>query len=401
MITHFSQALRSLLAHRRKTWAVVASIGLGISALLLVGGYYEYNYWGLSNSLIHSQYAHLQIYPTGYQTDRDINPFAHRLDRVDDLLSLLRSDPAIAVAAPRSRAWGLANGEPVEIRGVDPAEEAKIFTFITQKHGHWLSAGEQATSQVAPLLADRLHVALGGQVSLTAVRPDSQQNAVDTRPTSIVGSFAEEFDRTTVTVPQATYTDLFGTDDVHEIAVLLRDDDTASQRDRLQSKLNAVGWPVEITTWYDQARYFRQVVEYYEGFYRIVLWVVAMVVFFATGTTMTLALLERSREFGTRLSLGNPPNKLVGQVLLETGLAGLIGVAVGSLAAFAIAKIINAGGGILMPAAPGLSTAVHIYIAFSPQAAGLSLVCGLLVPLIAVAFPAYRLFKKTIVELLV
>jgi hypothetical protein len=48
---------RNLMAHWRKTSCFVAAISLGVCALNVVGGYYEYNFWGLKQSLIRSQYG--------------------------------------------------------------------------------------------------------------------------------------------------------------------------------------------------------------------------------------------------------------------------------------------------------------------------------------------------------
>ncbi|MDR1277499.1 MAG: hypothetical protein LBK02_01975, partial [Treponema sp.] len=124
-ITHTVKiAGRNLAAHWRKTWAIVAGIGLGICALTLVGGYYEYNFWGLKQSLVRSQYGHLQIYPQQYRAHRDTEPFRYSLERSDELISLLEQERDIQSAVPRSRAMGLVIGKAaskaVEIWGVDP-----------------------------------------------------------------------------------------------------------------------------------------------------------------------------------------------------------------------------------------------------------------------------------------
>jgi ABC-type antimicrobial peptide transport system permease subunit len=131
-----------------------------------------------------------------------------------------------------------------------------------------------------------------------------------------------------------------------------------------------------------------------------VLWVVAIVVFFATGTTMTLSLYERLREFGTCLSLGAPRLRLVGGILLEALLAGIVGLILGGGAAALAARLINASGGIYMAAAPGMATDLHINILFSSQACLLSLLTALVVPPLAVILPARKILSKTIVVLL-
>ena len=80
---------RNLTAHWRKTWAIVAAAGLGVCALILVGWYYENNFWGLKQSLIRSQYGHLQIYPEQYREYQDTEPFRYSVERSAGLVSLL------------------------------------------------------------------------------------------------------------------------------------------------------------------------------------------------------------------------------------------------------------------------------------------------------------------------
>jgi putative ABC transport system permease protein len=401
MIKSILIAFRSLIAHRRKTWAIVVSVALGVAALFLVGGYYEYNYWGLKQSLIRSQYGHLEIYPAGYRAARDVDPFAHSFDRVGDLMEFLGHEPGVRTVVKRSKALGVINGTPVEIWGVEPEREAELFTFFTSRRGTALSSEDGLSCQMSPALAKQLGVALGDTVSASGVRADGQINMLGLSVQSLVGGYAEEFNLMVVIVPERAFRDLFGTDAIHEIAVLYRDDaGLASRRADLTRRLGAAGWDTDISTWYEQAKYFRQVVDYYQGFYRIVLAIVAVIVFFATATTMALSLLERTREFGTLVSMGTGRARLVRDILLEAFLAGLIGLVAGIALSFAYAHAINASGGITMPAAPGMSTGIKVYIRYSAQAARLSLVTALVVPLVAVIAPARRIMRMSVVRLL-
>jgi putative ABC transport system permease protein len=401
MIQSIKVAFSSLIAHRRKTWAILASVALGTAALFLVGGYYEYNYWGLKQSLIRSQYGHLQIYPSGYRETRDVDPFAHSLENVEELEALLRHEPGVRTIAPRSKAMGIVNGLPVEIWGVDPESEAELFTFFTSRRGTALAAEDSRSCQMSPVMAKSLGVELDDTVSLSGVRADGQLNMVDLTVQSLIGSYAEEFNLMVLIVPESVFQDLFGTSAIHEISVLYRDDSALfARRDALEKKLSKAGWETDIAVWSEQAKYFRQVVDYYQGFYHIVLAIVAIIVFFATGTTMSLSLLERTREFGTCLSMGVSRARLVREILLEALLAGLFGLVAGLALSFASASAINMAGGIPMPAAPGMSTGISVFIRFSRQAAILSLVTAVIVPLVAVIAPARRIVSKSVVCLL-
>ncbi|HNQ98093.1 MAG TPA: hypothetical protein PKH81_08380, partial [Treponemataceae bacterium] len=240
-------ALRSLIAHRRKTWAIVASVAMGICALVLVGGYYEYNFWGLKQALIRSQYAHLQLYQKGYLGERDVSPFTLPISDSSGLIELLEKKSSVITAAPRSRAMGMINGHPVEIWGVDPDREARIFTFTTAKRGVTLLSSDRTSCQISPRLASNIGVALNQSVTLMAIRQDGMVNALELKVQSLIGSYAEDFDQMVVIVPKDTFIDLFGTDMVHEVVVLLPDDTPLpAYRRTLQAELRKAGYDLDI-----------------------------------------------------------------------------------------------------------------------------------------------------------
>ncbi|MDR0624223.1 MAG: FtsX-like permease family protein [Treponema sp.] len=391
---------RNFAAHWRKTWAIVAAAGLGVCALILVGGYYENNFWGLKQSLIRSQYGHLQIYPEQYREYQDTEPFRYSVERSAGLVSLLEQDRGIQSAVPRSRAMGLVNGRAVEIWGVDPEREAELFTFYTSRRGTGLGRDDYGC-QMSPVLAESLGLALNDAITLTGVREDGRINIVEVSLQILIASYAEEFNRMAVFVPVAVFADLFGSAAVHEIALVCADDrDLAARRDRLRAELREQGWNTDISLWSEQAVHYHQVVEYYQGFYRLVLAAAALVVFFAVGTAMSLVLYERRREFGIYLSLGTGRRSLTGAIFAEAFIAGIAGLAAGSFLACIAASVVNGLGGIPMPAPPGVSAAIPALIRFSPQAAALSLVTTLLIPPLALIAPLRRIMGQDIVTLL-
>ena len=402
-----AEALRNLLKNRRRSSAIVVSLACGVAALCLIGGYYQYAYWGLSQSLVRSQYGHLQIYQAGYLESRDLDPYAHPLQDPARLLALLGAEEGVEVAAPRSLAFGTASVPAsgrtavVELRGVDPEAEARIFTFFTSKRGAWLRGGDDFKCQLAPTLADGLGLSLGEAFMVSAVREDNQHNALEVSLKTLVGSYTAEFDRLAVNMTAATFTELTGSSGVQEIAVLYANDRFLERRAAaLRHRLAAAGLDVEVKLWYEQARYFRQVLAYYQGFYRLVLLLAAVLVFFVGVTTISMSLDERLREFGTRLSMGESRTRLLSGLALEAIFAGLIGLLSGAAVALGLGAAINALGGIPMPAAPGMTGALRVKLLFSPQGARLSLAVALVVPLAALAGPALRIGKASVVLLL-
>jgi putative ABC transport system permease protein len=402
-----SEAARNLIANKKRTLAIMASLACGIVALCLIGGYYRYTYWGLGQSLIHSQYGHIQLYQKGYESSRTVDPFAHPIGDLDGLMRLLKSDPDIDVAAPRALAFATASnaesGESavIELRGVDPVAESAIFTFVTSKRGSWLTERDADKCQISPIMAKSLGASLNGSLMVSVMNQDGQLNALPFRVKTLAGSYSQEFDALALSVTREAFNELFGFSGAQEIAILLKDGVKPERKIReLERDLAARGFDLDYRLWYEQAAYYRQVLSYYQGFYNVVLLLAALLVFFVSATTISMSLNERMREFGTRLSLGESRSRIIASLAAEALFSGIAGLAAGAALAFILGFVINRVGGIPMPAAPGLTTSLKINILFSPQGAALSVLTALLVPPIALIMPAIKIGKASVVNLL-
>jgi putative ABC transport system permease protein len=403
----FVEAGRNLFANKRRTAAMLASLVCGVLSLFLVGGYYQYTYWGLAQSLIRSQYGHIDLYEKGYRASRDIDPFAHPIERLDELLGLLRADPEVELAAPRAFAFATAHNAAtgdsavVEARGVDPDIEAELFTFYISKRGSWMTNKDGLCCQMAPALAKKLKLGLDDEATINVVRADDQFNTQAFRVKTLVGSYSEELDGLAVQMPARAFSELFGFSGAQQIAILLRDGAEPERKAAsLRKQLSAAGYDLEVRLWYEDAAYFKQVLSYFQGYYSVVILMVAMLALFVVGATVSLGLGERLREFGTRIGMGESRGRVAAAILAEALLAGILGLAAGIVLAFASGYCINRSGGITMPAAPGLTTALKVLIFYSPQAALYSLALCLLAPPLAAAIPARSVLKMSVVRLL-
>jgi putative ABC transport system permease protein len=401
------EAARSLAANRRRSLAVAASLACGVCALCLIGGYYEYTYWGLAQSLIRSQYGHIELYQKGYLEERDVDPFSRPVERGAELLGLLRADPEIEAVAARQLAFGTARNPStgkaaiVEVRGVDPADEAAIFTFMTSKRGPGLVSRDSGRCQLAPTLAGSLGLKLGGELVVSAVDARESQNAAPLIVKTIVGSYSADFDALALQVPRTDFADLYGFDGFQEVAILLKDGVGAERKlAALRRDLAVRGFDLEYRLWYEQAAYFRQVLSYFQGYYRVVLLLAAMLAFFVCAATIGIALNERLREFGARIGMGESRSRLVASLAVEAMISGAAGLALGAALSLAAALAINLAGGIPMAAAPGMSTSLRVMIRFSPQGAALSALVALAVPPLALILPARKVLRKSVVALL-
>jgi putative ABC transport system permease protein len=186
---------------------------------------------------------------------------------------------------------------------------------------------------------------------------------------------------------------------VQELDVLLEStDDTGDFKRKLESVLPGLGWHLEVSSWDQHATYYTQVVEFYGGYFRIVLAIVVIVVFFSTLNTMIMAIVERTAEVGTLRSFGMSTDRILLQFLCEGLALGVIGTTVGLAVSLGSAWLINFAGGIHMPPPPGLTTSVQVKIMVTSGTAFIAGGIGIIVPLIAALIPSLQTLRTQIID---
>jgi len=376
---------------------------VGFCAIIIVGGYYDYNYYGLRESLIRSQYAHVQIYHIGYLKNEDIKPFDYLIKNPDKIIREIEKDKDVVVATPRVRVWGILNtmdgrSQRVLIRGVVPEKESIINTFITRRQGNELKAGDFDKAVVGGTLADRLKLSLGSDITVTTIDADGYQNAWFLRIKGIISSFSKAFDSILVKTPLSVVKELVNISGVQEIVVLLnKTENTDRFVRRLKRMIAKYGWKVRVRTWYESAGYYQKVVRYYSGYFNIILFIIAIVTFFTTLNTMLMAVFERITEFGTMRSFGMPGNRITRIMLLEGMFIAVLGIALGVLISFAITKIINING-IYVAAPPGATTGFRAFILLKTKNFAIAGSIALIVSFISSIIAAGKIRKMSVIR---
>ena len=57
---------RNLVKYRRRSLLTLLTISIGLSSLLIAGGFINYSMWGLRESIINGGVGHFQVFKKGY-----------------------------------------------------------------------------------------------------------------------------------------------------------------------------------------------------------------------------------------------------------------------------------------------------------------------------------------------
>jgi putative ABC transport system permease protein len=397
---------RNIFRHRRRSLVTLLSVVSGVVAVVLFGGFIEANYEGLRESVIRSQYGHLQIYKQGYEQHHRQSPDKYRLDpaQTQAIIGILERSPHHVVTSRRLEFTGLLGNDKLSeaavIRGVDPGTESLINSALSIVAGNDLDAAQPEGVLLGEGLAQAVNAKVGDQLTLVVSTVSGAMNAVDVQVAGVFRSFAKEYDDRAMLMglPHAQRT--LGTEGIDTVVLLI--DSTPALPAlvvELQRQFDAASLKVEYQEWYRLATFYQKVVDLYDGFFSFVVVVVAIVILFGITNTMMIAVMERTSEIGTLRALGTTQRGIVHQFLTEALLLASMSSLVGILAAIAVAKGLS-GLEIMMAPPPGSSHGYPLRIALVPWVWAASVAGVLAIAVFATFFPATNASRRPIVDAL-
>jgi putative ABC transport system permease protein len=126
--------------------------------------------------------------------------------------------------------------------------------------------------------------------------------------------------------------------------------------------------------------------------------IVLVIVVMSTINTMSMAVLERTREIGTLRALGLKRRGVSLLFAMEGGMLGLLGSFIGIVIHASVWVLIRALAPTYTP--PGISTPVRLVVDFRPRAICVLLLFLVFLSLLAAIIPARRGARQNVVDAL-
>jgi putative ABC transport system permease protein len=325
------------------------------------------------------------------------------IDNADEIMKVIKKDKRVDVVTPRLRVWGMINtmegkSQTISLRGIVPDNEALINTFITNKTGKELTNRAAYEIEIGGVLAEEIGLQVGDNCVITTVSADGYQSALYVTLSGIISSFNEEFDSILVKAPLSVVQELLNLYSVQEIVILLnKTENTYSYLKDLKEIIKEKGWDLKVTTWDEQAGYYRQVVSFYGSYFRIILLIICIVVLFTIFNNMIMSVYERVTEIGTIRSFGVERKSVFILFFLEAFVIGVIGCIIGLLVAFGLIAIINIVG-VTIPKPPGTTSDINATILITFNNILIAVIITIVVPLLASIIPTIKITKMKIID---
>jgi putative ABC transport system permease protein len=409
MLNWMKLAIRNVLRNKRRSLVTLAAIGVGFAAISLFRGYTDNTYYGLRESAVRGEgLGHLNIYKAGWLEKGKLDPQRYMLSNAEivQIIKIVEEEKGVILATPQIQVTGLvSNGKISTIfmaQGVIPKDDKTIkgaWNEFRSIKGESLDDKKDYGVEVAQDLAGYLNLEPGKDGVVMATTLDGQMNAMDIQTSGIYDSGSEatndKFMRFNYSFAQA----LYGTDKAEKIVVLLDDwQKTEVMRTVLSDRLAKAGLACRIKTWNELSLFYSKVRGMFDMIFLFLFSIVLIIVVMSTVNTMSMAVLERTREIGTLRALGLKRRGVSLLFALEGGLLGFLGSLLGMVLHVGVWALIR----ILAPTytPPGVSTPVPLVVHLVPESMITLMICLMFLSLIAAIIPARRAARQNVVDAL-
>jgi ABC-type lipoprotein release transport system permease subunit len=335
---------RNLWRNHRRTAIMLAAISVGVWAMIFMTALMR----GMVDDMLHQGIrnlpGHIQIHHQGFRDDPSV---VNSIDAPTGELLAALNDPATKTWTGRIKVPAVISSERdtrgISLLGVEPDAENRITGIAEQViEGRFLEGDDDAGVVIGARLAERLETRLGKRVVIMSQDPD---NNIADRGFRIVGIYRaklEALEEVNVYAARATLQKLLKIGDrVSEIAIV--DEDFRDIEALYQRISAATPASLEIKAWYEIDNYLSSMLNMMDGFVLVWIIIIFLALSFGLVNTLVMAVFERTREIGLIQALGMRPSMIVYQILLESLLLLLIGLAIGNALAVATVLPLESG----------------------------------------------------------
>lgn len=323
-------AARNIWRNKRRTILSVLALSLGVTAIVALHSFREVANEEMIRGVTSGLVGHAQVHGRGYQEAPEIGNVVSDAVAVE---AKLRGALPGAETERRVLGAGLAGaGEaaaPVMVMGIEPRNPA-VRALLTIESGRGLAGGPANEVVIGSSLARELGLPPGGELVLVGQAADGSLANDRYRVVGTADAGSAEANETAVFLHLADAQSFFALGEgVHQVIVRLPtdEDDLSHPLSLLRGAVDLSA--LEVMAWNEILPELKGAIDAKTRNSRLINVIVFLIVSLGVLNTMTMSTFERTREFGVMASLGTRRRRILGMVLLEALLQGLIGFVAG------------------------------------------------------------------------
>lgn len=393
-LASLSMAWRNLGRNKRRTGLALSAIAVGQFALLatmgMMRGYADQIQLAVTGPML----GNVQVHTPDWREERAMDLY---LERVEETTGAIRNEAGVADVSARIYAPVLVapkqDAFTAVVVGLDPQAES-------QAHG-LLSGLKQPLQEgkvlLGYILARKIHVKSGQQIALIGQGADGSVANDLYEVQGIIRTYASLANESGVIMSiEDAQKFLAMPDEAHEIVIwTTKTADSGAVAERLA--VAPLLSDAEVLPWNKIAPEWEKMIALALVGGYFVLFLVFIAAAAGVANTMMMSTFERIRELGMLLALGTHPRRIVGMIVVEAVLLGLLGVAVGTALGYAFV-FATSSSGIDMASwggeavndfsFAGLTLPLHVFPRLEAFDSILGLLAVILTSLVASAWPS-------------
>jgi putative ABC transport system permease protein len=404
-------ALRNLIKNRRRSLFTMLAIMLGFAAVNLFGGFTTYMYQANREGSIYSAFqGHLSIVRKGFFENDRTDPLRLLLtsQEMSEIRDACQKISDIVLVTPQLRLNGLITDGKVSTifmaQGYVPSSQDAFMKGTHLKLmepfvGKRLEDEAENGIGISRGLARSLKLKIGSEAVVMATTAEGQMNALDAEIYQLFDAPSAAINDRFIRVPFRFAQQLYDTDGAHVMSVLLdKTVQTESVRNRLQKIFEQKQMDIEIKTWNELSEWYTKVKNMFDVIFLFLFLIVFIIVTMSVINTMSMAVLERTREIGTLRSLGLKRRGVLSLFAIESFLIGVGGIIGGGVVSFVAWLGIYYYKPLWAP--PGITVKIPLRIIFTVEFFFYSIGFLLILCLVASLIPARRAANQNVVDAL-
>jgi putative ABC transport system permease protein len=248
-------------------------------------------------------------------------------------------------------------------------------------------------------LSKKLNMPIGASGTALSPTVDGMVNALDVQVFQTFESPMEAVNDKLMDVNLAFAQTLYDTKSVDSVTVLLEDTALTEQMGpHLQKLLTDKGLDVEIKNWEEMSHFYRKVRDMFNVIFLFLFLIVFVIVVMSVVNTISMSVLERTREIGTLRALGLKRIGIINLFAVESALMGVFGSAFGALITVVTWWIIKVVEPTWVP--PQITQRIPLEVYLAPSYMIASFVFLIILSIGAATAPARKAAHTSIVEAL-
>ena len=340
----FTLSWRNLWRNHRRTYIMLGAISIGVWAMIFMTALMRGMVDDLLNQGIRNLPGHIQIQHPEFLDDPSV---VNNISEPGGDLLVALNQAGIKRWATRIKVPAVIASERetrgINLLGVEPDAEADITGIPAQiTEGRFLESNQDKGVVIGAKLAQRLETRLGKRVVVMSQDPE---NNISERGFRVVGIYRAELpglEEFNVYAARDTLQKLLNIEG-RVSQIILVDEDYRDLENLYQKIKQVTPATLDIKAWYEIDTYLAAMFRMMDGFVLVWVIIIFLALSFGLVNTLVMAIFERVREIGLIQALGMRPSLIVYQILLESLLLLLIGLAIGNSLAIITVKPLESG----------------------------------------------------------